>query len=214
MFLTRASSIRNEFKLNSQENGNSIRSVTSHAHPDTLNNLENCRAANDKNEEGQQPGSDRRLLLGGVSRGLGDVAALGDVLAVLLVGHADPLLGDHLRRASRPGGPSDALVRRSRAAGGEGRGRERRLAVPAPPPTAAGPGLPSERAWVGAPVGAPAAAAVRAAEAGGRASGAGGDREPVAGPSERAGGRGSERREPKRADGAAGSLQQIGRAHV
>lgn len=81
---------------NSQENENILRSVTSHAHPDTLNNLENCRATDHKNEERQQPGPHGRLLLGGVPRRLGDVAALGDVLAVLLVGHTDPLLGDHL----------------------------------------------------------------------------------------------------------------------
>lgn len=79
----------------------SLRSVTSHAHPDTLNNLENCGAADDEDEERQQPGPHGRLLLGGVPRGLGHVAALRDVLAVLLVGHPDPLLGDHLRGAAR-----------------------------------------------------------------------------------------------------------------
>lgn len=43
-------------------------------------------------------------------RGLGDVAALGDVLAVLLVSHTDPLLGDHLRGATTcPSHPSDSL---------------------------------------------------------------------------------------------------------
>lgn len=49
-FLARVWNIGNEFKLNSQENGNIFRSVTSHAHPDTLNNLENCRTTN-KNAE-------------------------------------------------------------------------------------------------------------------------------------------------------------------
>lgn len=33
-------------------------------------------------------------------RGLGYVAALGDILAVLLVSHTDPLFGDHLRGAT------------------------------------------------------------------------------------------------------------------
>lgn len=51
-------------------------------------------------------------FFGSISRGLGDVAALGDVLAVLLVSHTDPLLGDHLRGATTcPGHPSASLAR-------------------------------------------------------------------------------------------------------
>lgn len=42
LFLTRVSNIRNEFKLKFTGEWNILMSVTSHAHPDTLNNLENC----------------------------------------------------------------------------------------------------------------------------------------------------------------------------
>lgn len=57
-------------------------------------------------------------------RGLGDVAALSDVLAVLLVGHTDPLLGDHLRGATCPQEPLGLALSPL-----PGR-REARLAVP------------------------------------------------------------------------------------
>lgn len=51
-------------------------------------------------DPGLSPGcwTEGRLLF--PYRGLGDVAALGDVLAVLLVGHTDSLLGDHLPGAT------------------------------------------------------------------------------------------------------------------
>lgn len=61
-------------------------------------------------------------------RGLGYVAALGDVLAVLLVGHTDSLLGDHLRGPTTcPRHPLDAHARLPL-----GR-RDALLPVPAPP---------------------------------------------------------------------------------
>lgn len=90
-------------------------------------------------------------------RGLGDVAALSDVLAVLLVGHPDPLLGDHLRGATCPRNPSDSLVRRSRAAGRLG---SRRFT----PPTVTGPGMPER--WEHRSAGKPPTTAVRAADGG------------------------------------------------
>lgn len=90
-------------------------------------------------------------------RGLGDVAALSDILAVLLVGHTDPLLGDHLRGATCPRNPSDSLVRRSRAAGRLG---SRRFT----PPTVTGPGMPER--WEHRSAGQPPTTAVRAAEDG------------------------------------------------
>lgn len=60
-------------------------------------------------------------------RGLSDVAALSYVLAVLLVGHTDPLLGDHLRGATCPKNLSDSLACRSRATGRLGSRCLRRL---------------------------------------------------------------------------------------
>lgn len=90
-------------------------------------------------------------------RGLGDVAALSDVLAVLLVGHPDPLLGDHLRGATCPKNPSDSLVRRSRTAGRLG---SRRFT----PPTVTGPGMPER--WEHRSAGKPPTTAVRAADGG------------------------------------------------
>lgn len=60
-------------------------------------------------------------------RGLGDVSTLSNVLAVLLVRHSDPLLGDHLRGATCPKNPTDSLARRSRAAGRLGSRCLRRL---------------------------------------------------------------------------------------
>lgn len=60
-------------------------------------------------------------------RGLGDISALRNVLAVLLVGHTDPLLGDHLRGATCPKNHSDSLSRCSRAAGRLGSRYQRRL---------------------------------------------------------------------------------------
>lgn len=62
--------------------------------PDRLNDLEDCGPAHHEDEQRQQPRTDRVLLLG-VLRRLGDVSALGDVAASLLVGHADSLLGGH-----------------------------------------------------------------------------------------------------------------------
>lgn len=100
-------------------------------------------------------------------RGLGDVAALSDILAVLLVGHPNPLLGDHLRGATCPKNPSDSLVRRFGAAGRLG---SRRFT----PPTVTGPGM-SER-WKHRSVGKPPTTAVRAAEGGGGGPGASGAR--------------------------------------
>lgn len=61
---------------------------------DRLDDLEDCRAAHDEDEQRQQPRTDRVLLFG-VLRRLGDVSALGDVAAGLLVGHADSLLRGH-----------------------------------------------------------------------------------------------------------------------
>lgn len=61
---------------------------------DRLDDLEDGRTAHDEDEQRQQPRSDGVLLLGGLGR-LGHVAALGDVAAGLLVGHADSLLGSH-----------------------------------------------------------------------------------------------------------------------
>lgn len=62
--------------------------------PDRLNDLEDCGPTHHEDEQRQQPRTDRVLLLG-VLRRLGDVSALGDVAASLLVGHADSLLGGH-----------------------------------------------------------------------------------------------------------------------
>lgn len=59
-----------------------------------LDDLEDCGTAHHEDEQRQQPRSDGVLLLG-VLRRLGDVSALGDVAAGLLVGHADSLLGGH-----------------------------------------------------------------------------------------------------------------------
>lgn len=61
---------------------------------DGLDDLEDGRTAHDEDEQRQQPRSHGVLLLGGLGR-LGHVAALGDVTAGLLVGHADSLLGSH-----------------------------------------------------------------------------------------------------------------------
>lgn len=60
-----------------------------------LNDLEYRRAAHDKDEQGQQPRSDRVLFLGVLGR-FGHVATHRDVLAGLLVGNADSLLRGHL----------------------------------------------------------------------------------------------------------------------
>ena len=86
-------------------------------------------------------------------RGLGDVAALGDILAVLLVGHTDPLLGNHLRGATTcPGHPSVSLARfvsgrcdRRSAPGGRA-ARARGLSGGALAPTT-GPGRGGLRVW-------------------------------------------------------------------
>lgn len=59
-----------------------------------LDDLEDCGTAHHEDEQRQQPRSDGVLLLG-VLRRFGDVSALGDVAAGLLVGHADSLLGGH-----------------------------------------------------------------------------------------------------------------------
>lgn len=61
---------------------------------DRLDDLEDCGTAHHEDEQRQQPRSNGVLLLG-VLRRLGDVSALGDVAAGLLVGHADSLLGGH-----------------------------------------------------------------------------------------------------------------------
>lgn len=61
---------------------------------DRLDDLEDGRTAHDEDKQRQQPRSHGVLLLGGLGR-LGHVAALGDVTAGLLVGHADSLLGSH-----------------------------------------------------------------------------------------------------------------------
>lgn len=67
-------------------------------------------------------------------RGLSDVAALSYVLAVLLVGHTDPLLGDHLRGATCPKILSDSLARRSGVTGRFGSRCLRRLRPLGPDP--------------------------------------------------------------------------------
>lgn len=86
-------------------------------------------------------------------RGLGNVAALGDVLAVLLVGHTDPLLGDHLRSATTcPGHRWASLARFSsgrcdqRSAPGARAAGARRLSGGALAP-AAGPGRGGRGVW-------------------------------------------------------------------
>lgn len=61
---------------------------------DRLNDLEDCGPTHHEDEQREQPGTDRVLLFG-VLRRLGDVSALGDVAAGLLVGHTDSLLGSH-----------------------------------------------------------------------------------------------------------------------
>lgn len=59
-----------------------------------LDDLEDCRSAHDEDEQCQQPGSNGVLFLSGLGR-FGHIAALGDVAAGLLVGHADSLLRSH-----------------------------------------------------------------------------------------------------------------------
>lgn len=59
-----------------------------------LDDLEDCRSAHDEDEQCQQPGSHGVLFLSGLVR-FGHIAALGDVAAGLLVGHADSLLWSH-----------------------------------------------------------------------------------------------------------------------
>lgn len=61
---------------------------------DRLDDLEDCRSAHDEDEQCQQPGSNGVLFLCGLVW-FGHIAALGDVPASLLVGHADSLLWSH-----------------------------------------------------------------------------------------------------------------------
>lgn len=61
---------------------------------DRLDDLEDCGTAHHEDEQRQQPRTDGVLLFD-VLRRLGDVSALGDVAAGLLVGHADSLLWGH-----------------------------------------------------------------------------------------------------------------------
>lgn len=76
-----------------------------------VDSVKSFNSVKGKSDAALAPGPQNRLRNGERRplfpyRGLGDVAALGDILAVLLVGHTDPLLGNHLRGATTcPGHP-------------------------------------------------------------------------------------------------------------
>lgn len=85
------------------------------------------------------PARARPARPGPAHRGLGDVPPLGDVLAVLLVGHADALLGHHVRARPGPARPPLPRQHRARRTPGARRGRGPRAPTraralgPAPP---------------------------------------------------------------------------------
>ena len=68
----------------------------SSSHLNALNDLENGGAADDEDEERQEPRPHGVfVVLAPVDEGLGHGASRQDVLGVLLVGDAHPLLGGH-----------------------------------------------------------------------------------------------------------------------